>query len=173
MLFQTVPLAIHDKPARADHYTKGREGPISCIVIHATAGTNSLDWLTWQSPVDKAVSVHRLISKDGRIFKIVSDVDTAWHAGPSQRWQGIGDQVFNMNAVSLGIELENRNTKDDLYPTAQLASCGRQIVEWWGKYGFLPVVYHYEVQANKEDPRFLQRSTLSYYIWLALRAVIQ
>lgn len=172
MVFPTEPLQIVDSPARWDHFSPGRTGPISVIVIHATAGRDSLDWLTWQSPAGKEVSIHRLIQKDGTIIKIVPDNATAYHAGPSQRWQSVQSIDYNMNSVSLGIELENLNTVDDRYPTAQLMSCGGQVVEWWGLYGFLPVVFHYEIQANKTDPRYLTRASLSKFIMDALRASI-
>lgn len=171
VLFSTPPLAIRDSPARADHFTQGRDGPISCIVIHATGGTNSLGWLTKDSPQGREVSIHRLITKRGTIHKIVSDEDTAWHAGPGHRWQTLGLRELNLNSVSLGIELENLNVAGDSYPPAQLAALVAQVVEWFGLYGFLPLLRHYEVQSNKTDPQHLPWIRFQSLLWSALRAV--
>lgn len=171
-LFRTPALNITDLPARADHYSPGRAGPISCIVLHATAGVDSRDWLTYSSPRGKEVSIHRLIQKDGRIYKIVADENTAWHAGPGQAWQTIGTSELNLNSVSLGIELENLNVAGDKYTPVQLLACVGQIVEWWGLYGFLPLLRHYEVQENKKDPQHLPWVQLQELIAVALRAVL-
>jgi hypothetical protein len=66
------------------------------------------------------VSCHYLISKAGQVWQFVKDEDTAWHAGAS-RWRGI-EVNGSLNAVSLGIELENKNDGRDPYPESQLAA---------------------------------------------------
>lgn len=91
--------------------------PISMLVLHATVGSgaSALAWLT--NPASR-VSSHYLIFKSGTIYRLVDDDRAAWHAGRSN-WHGVTD----VNAVSLSIELENRNDGKDVYPPAQLNSC--------------------------------------------------
>jgi len=75
------------------------------IVIHYTAHQNverSLATLTDASRGERRVSAHYLIGKDGTRYQLVSDVHSAWHAGPG-RW----GTISNLNQVSIGIELDN------------------------------------------------------------------
>ena len=51
----------------------------------------------------KKVSSHYLINRKGEIFKMVNDLNTAWHAGKS-RWKNF----INLNRYSIGIELVNK-----------------------------------------------------------------
>lgn len=89
---------------------------ISMLVIHATVGSydSALGWMT--NPASR-VSSHYLIRKDGHIAQLVQDENAAWHAGRAA-WHGVTD----INAVSLGIELENANDGRDPYPPQQLAA---------------------------------------------------
>lgn len=67
---------------------------------------------------ESKVSAHYLIDKLGGIYHLVHEQNLAWHAGESQ-WEG----KPNVNAFSVGIELENANDGKDPYPTAQLEAC--------------------------------------------------
>jgi N-acetyl-anhydromuramyl-L-alanine amidase AmpD len=156
-LFDTPPLVIVDRPAAGTHYTKGRGGALPrYIVMHHTGGTNSLEWLTRTSP--NRVSAHRLIAKDGTIYKLVDDSDVSNAAGfavvgpvdpDTNDPAGVPP---NFNYDSLNIELENLGTGRDPYPMAQMVSAARQVLEWWGKFGYLAVVGHGWVDARKNDP---------------------
>lgn len=165
MLFETQLLTVINRPADGAHHTKGRGGlKPECIILHHTGGVDSLAWLsTTSSP---PVSCHRLISKAGTIYKIVDDDDTAYCAGygligpvdpDASDPPGI---ARNLNQISLNIELENLGNGSDPYPAAQLQSCALQIMEWVGLYGWLPILYHKQVDANKQDPRGLDRPDL-------------
>src|SRR5690349_9431690 len=79
--FQTPPLQITDHPADAAHAGGLARLGYRFIAIHATGGVDSLNWLSTTSA--PPVSIHRLISKDGRIYKIVPDGTAAYHAGPA------------------------------------------------------------------------------------------
>lgn len=156
-IFTTQPLAIIDAPAASTHFMVGRAGfqPLQ-IILHHTGGTNSLDWLTHTSP--NRVSCHRLIAKDGRNYKIVADDNTAYCAGFGDVGPIDADRTdppgvpINLNVCTLNIELENLGNGRDKYSLAQMTMCAKQIIEWWGKYGFLPVLAHGHVDANKSDP---------------------
>lgn len=70
------------------------------IVIHYTAGIDSLPWLT--NPESQA-SAHFLIGREGKVTQLVDTDHIAWHAGVSE-WMG----RKSCNNFSVGIELENR-----------------------------------------------------------------
>lgn len=123
------------------------------LVIHATVGSaeSALNWLC--NPVSK-VSTHYLIDKSGRIYRLVSDDLSAWHAGKS-RWRGLS--ATDIALGSIGIELENRNDGRDPYPPAQLDSLVELSHMLVVKYGILSdmVVRHLDIAippGRKTDP---------------------
>ena len=144
--FDSPNLNIIDHQADSRHHSGIRAIRPMMIILHATAGTNSLDWLS-TSP-QSSVSAHRLIDKAGRIYKILPDEYIAHHAG-----YGRVGPYTNLNAISLGIELENLNTGADQYPAPQVQSCAWQIAEWWAAYGAIPILTHAMVDGRKTDPR--------------------
>lgn len=157
-LYDTSPQSVIDLPADADHFTQGRAGlPLVFILLHHSGGVDSRAWLTWQSK--PAVSCHDLIVKNGDVYKVVKAEDTAYCAGfgvvgPVD--PDVSDPAGiarNLNFVSYNIELENMGTGTDPYPAVQMQSCALRIYEVWGKYGFLPILYHKHVDVNKNDPR--------------------
>lgn len=154
-LFYTPPLKVVDLPADANH--KGGFSPRAkqAIWLHSTVGRDSRAWLT-TTPGSNA-SAHRLIGKDGTIYKLVPDDVAAWTEGPAV-WYDPPAIKTNPNRTGLSIELENLNTGVDPYPVPQLVSCARQIVEWWGLYGWLPLIYHRYLQPDKSDPAGFPRS---------------
>ena len=79
-----------------------RNKKIKYIIIHYT-GTNSLlETLNIFRDKNSKVSCHWLISKRGKLYKIVDEKNVAWHAGISY-WKG--ERMLNDN--SIGIELDN------------------------------------------------------------------
>ncbi|MBA3946125.1 MAG: N-acetylmuramoyl-L-alanine amidase [Herpetosiphonaceae bacterium] len=169
MIFQTPPLMVIDQPADNLH-CGGLRLPPQFIIVHATQGTNSAHWLSTDSPLSNPVSAHRLIGKDGTLWKLVPDEVQAYHAGYGVIGSIGPGEAVNFNAVSLGVELENLNDGVDPYPPAQLASCAAQIVEWWGKYGFLPVMSHAAIDWRKTDPFGLDWQALWAAIWENLQS---
>ncbi|MDN5332206.1 MAG: N-acetylmuramoyl-L-alanine amidase [Tepidanaerobacteraceae bacterium] len=94
------------------NFTVGRKGKkIIAIVDHITAGfmPGCLNWLC--NPKAQA-SAHYLVTRDGRIFQLVKDENTAWHAGMVNRpyWQ-LYDGT-NPNYYTIGIEHEGFPNKD-------------------------------------------------------------
>ena len=83
------------------NFTK-RNDKIKYIIIHYT-GTKSLsEALNIFKDRNSQVSCHWLISKRGKLYKIVDEKNVAWHAGTSY-WKGA--KMLNNN--SIGIELDN------------------------------------------------------------------
>lgn len=150
MYFITPPLNIVDAPADDRHTGPARHtDDIKYFILHATVGSfeSSLDWLTVNP--NSYVSVHRLIDRDGTIYKLMPDSFVAYHVGSSR----IGNTV-NLNQSSLGIELVNTNSGHDPYPYHQVLSCAKQIAEWQGLLGELPILSHASVDTKgKTDPR--------------------
>lgn len=71
--------------AEPTHFSKGRSKPIRGGAQHYSAGTNSIDWLTWASGRDdpkKRVSAHFLVkhhpTMQDRGYQMVSIRDVAW-----------------------------------------------------------------------------------------------
>lgn len=143
--FHTPPLDIIDHPADGSHASGLLVWPPRYIIIHATAGTNSLDWLS--TTRGSGVSVHRLIDKAGQIYKILPDEKQCWGAG----FASVGSTV-NLNPYALQLELENLNDGKDLYPFPQVLSCAKQVAEWYGLYGALPILSHAQTDRRKSDP---------------------
>lgn len=170
MLFPTTPLSIIDHPADRLHCCGQTRLGYRFIFLHATGGTNSLNWLSTTSPVSDPVSCHRLIAKDGTIYKIVPDEQTAYTQGPAELGPLPG-RGQNANNWALSIEMENLDTGRDPYPPAQLLSTARQVVEWWGAYGFLPVIAHAWAQADKRDPAGFPWDTFYQLCWEELKRI--
>lgn len=119
--------AVASVPMSRESLTRGRPGPVTALVMHATAGRwpGDLNWLRQGGAPANPVSCHYYIDKAGAISQLVADHDTAWHAGQSQ-WRGLevwsgrgAARVPSLNPIALGIELENRNDGKDPYPEAQ------------------------------------------------------
>lgn len=100
--------------ARDDHYTKGRSQRIRGGAQHYSAGTNSLDWLTWSSgenppDPDRRVSATFLIKRNATLanrgWQLVRIEDTPWTTAFA-------------NAYTVSIEYEhlaNQNIPDGDY----------------------------------------------------------
>lgn len=150
-MYPTPPTVVNHL-ADANH----RGGPwdgAQVIVLHHTGGVNSLDWLSTTSK--PPVSVQRLITKTGLIYRIVPDGEQAYHVGRSSiglHTVAEGD-LGSAGEIALGIELENLGTGNDPYPEAQRDACAWQVASWWRAYGVLPIVTHKLIDTKgKIDP---------------------
>lgn len=147
----SFPPTIIDLPA---DYSVDRGGvrPVA-IVAHGTAGTDSRS--TLQHGGGRGVSIHRLISKGGDIYRLVPDERGANHAGAPTAVLHLPNQVYYAGAINkatLGFELENRQNGEP-YPDAQLLAMGWQIVDWRRRWGRLPVVRHADIDpTRRRDP---------------------
>jgi N-acetyl-anhydromuramyl-L-alanine amidase AmpD len=167
MLFATSPLVIIDRPADNRHMDAGRVA-YDYVILHHTGGIDSVKWLSTTS--DPPVSCHRLIARDGRIFKLVPDDHVAYTQGPA-RIGPLPSPTVNLNHYALSIEFENLGNGEQ-WPDAQLRAGAMQIVEWWGAYGFLPVLYHKQVQSDKHDPFGFPRQRFDRFLAEQLKATL-
>lgn len=94
--------------AASPNFKPGRNGrkPIA-IVDHITAGLmpGCLSWM--RNPKSKA-SAHYLVCRDGRIFQMVKDEDTAYHAGAVNKPNWPLYNGTNPNYYTIGIEHEGQ-----------------------------------------------------------------
>jgi len=92
--------------APSPNYGKGRKGrKIIAIVSHITAGTfpGCLSWM--RNPQAKA-SAHYLVTRQGKIYQMVRDEDTSWHAGAVNKPSWPLYDGSNPNRYTIGIEHE-------------------------------------------------------------------
>ncbi|CAF0728301.1 unnamed protein product [Rotaria sordida] len=98
------------------NYTIGRLAPISGLVLHGTAGGGTIEWFL--NPASK-VSAHYVVGQDGKITQMVSEANTAWHAGVVSH-NSILANKGNPNSYCIGIEfslndIRNRYPNIDTY----------------------------------------------------------
>lgn len=151
----------------ADFWTDRAGQKIVAIVVHGTGGTDSRS--TLQHGDGRGVSIHRLISKSGKIYAMVDDARGANHAGASSSSFTLNGATYTggrVNKVTLGIELENLQNGRDPYPEPQLSALGWQIADWRRQYGPLPILRHADLDpTRRRDP--YQLSTQEMERWAA------
>lgn len=79
-----------------------RDCVIDTVILHYTGMPTGNDALGRLGDSKAKVSAHYLIEENGDIYRLVEEVDRAWHAGVSS-WRG----ETNINARSIGIEIVN------------------------------------------------------------------
>ena len=116
-------MKVQWQEANRKNYAQGRSAKIDRIVIHLAAGTwkGTLDW--FQNPL-AGVSAHFTVSNEGVVSQSVSELNTAYHAGP------VPPGRPEMNPRSIGIEHEGfqdavnpwQPTEKQLQATAELVA---------------------------------------------------
>ena len=76
---------------------------IKLIVIHYTGMQSERESISRLRDPKSKVSSHFLISRNGKVFRLIEDKHIAWHAGVSY-W----GKYKNLNKNSIGIELVNK-----------------------------------------------------------------
>jgi N-acetyl-anhydromuramyl-L-alanine amidase AmpD len=143
-----------DTSVRSVHTSDRKGVKPTIIVLHHTAGTNSLAYLTKNSA---QASTHALIPKSGKIYRMVPDEVGANTVGFSaignySKWPTLKG-IVSCNRMSLNIEIENRGDGKDLYTAEQINATAWQIVQWRKKYGYLFLLSHQVIDTNgKVDP---------------------
>ena len=110
---ETRILRFTRKPAHA--FRKGRRLPIRNIVLHSSDGRKDGDLATLTGD---DVSAHWYVTRAGEVFHLVSDEDTAFHAGK------VFNPDFFSNDATIGIEQEHFDPegkrKNEDWPDAQI-----------------------------------------------------
>jgi len=149
------------------NFTKGRrkQGPITAIVIHYTGSIGIDGTIAWFKSEASKVSAHYVIGRDGRVVQMVSDEDTAYHAGRSEL-----DGIPNVNYFSIGSELVG--TMDSGFTDRQLASLYSLIEILISRYKIKPerVIGHKDVSPGRKiDPDGIDHQ----FNWAKVRHVAQ
>lgn len=117
---------------QAPCFTAGRGGyRIDRIILHHwddPAKNPAFDGVVWHFRTGKAQTSIHYVVEAGRVCQMVSENDTAWHAGN-----------FNVNQRSIGIECNPRASEEDKRTIAELI---RQIRS---RHGNIPVYGHKDV----------------------------
>ena len=85
-----------------DHKKRTKKD-IKAIVIHYTGMQSERESLNRLCNLKSKVSSHFFIGKNGKVYNLVKENKTAWHAGKSC-WSNFK----NLNKNSIGIELANK-----------------------------------------------------------------
>jgi N-acetyl-anhydromuramyl-L-alanine amidase AmpD len=117
------PGAVWMGPAATGNYESGRSGnTITYIIIHTTEDTMPGALTRFQTPGEQASS-HYIIGTNGTIWQVVSDSDTAYHAGN-----------LTYNRRSIGIELEGyadgRPTGDFTWQSNTQFTALKNLINW-------------------------------------------
>lgn len=136
--------------------SRSRRAKVSTIVLHATAG-GSLSGAV-STLIQRELSYHYLIDKDGKVVKAVPYTREAFHAGKS-----FGPEGSGVNRYSIGISFVNRNDGKDPYTQAQVDSCRELVEELAGAIASLRwITTHYAVSpGRKTDPKGFPVSEVS------------
>lgn len=107
------------------NFTEGRDGEhIELVVLHWTVGTTESAIARFFDPTSR-VSAHYVIARDGTVYRVVPDADTAWHSGD-----------WTTNLRSIGIEHDAGPLRD--LTEAQYAASARLVRDLSARYG-IPV----------------------------------
>ena len=127
-----------------------KTGNIKFIIIHYTGMQSIRASIKRLLNPKSKVSCHYLISRDGRLIKMVDDNKIAWHAGKS-KWK----TYKNLNFFSIGIELSNKGHQFGYqsYPKKQLKRLSKLVFFLKRKYKIKYVLGHSDVAPmRKKDP---------------------
>src|SRR3990167_10358467 len=160
------------KRISSPNFTKGRGGEkVKAIVLHITQVDfdNSLgSRLGWMTNTKSQVSSHYLVGdRQPYIIQLVSEEDTAWHAGRvvNPTGKGITDKNPNLYTIGIEVALINSGIKPKFFQWLQTARLVKDICERYN----LPldtehIIGHKEIRADKECPG--KYITPTWIIWL-------
>ncbi len=136
----------------------GRDGhrPLG-VVLHTTVGTMA-STLGWFADPASRVSAHFVVGLDGRLVEVVSEADTARHAGrPRDATAAFLPDGVDPNRVTIGIEfVDDGDPQHVARPDAQYAT-GAELVWALGLRWSIPldrdhVVGHRQIDGSQSCP---------------------
>src|SRR3990167_5293214 len=148
------------KRISSPNFTKGRGGEkVKAIVLHITQGDfdNSLgSRLGWMTNTKSQVSAHYLVGeRPPYIIQLVSEEDTAWHAGKvvNPTWKGLTNKNPNLYTIGIEVALLNAGILQNVTQWLETAKLVRDICQRYN----LPIdeehiVGHNQIRADKLCP---------------------
>ena len=112
-----------EKRASPNHGSRGGRA-INLLVLHADASPTADASLAWCCDPASKVSYHAIAGRSGRLFELVPDDRSAWHAGISEHPGSgvVGSRGPCVNAHSLGFCFSNKQNGVEFFTDAQLAA---------------------------------------------------
>jgi hypothetical protein len=131
-------------------YEKSSGRKIDTIIIHTTYNAVGSDKFDLDDIINKeykpyGVSPHYIIDRNGKVYRLVSDDNIAYHAGESK----VPDGRTNVNGFSIGIEIVN--SKTDKPSEAQYQALKALIVNLKSKYKIKYVLGHDQIAPGRKD----------------------
>lgn len=123
---------------------------VSLIVLHHTGSASVVSDLATLRSSSSRVSAHFLLDRDGTIYELVNESESAWHAGKSN-FRGRS----NVNRYSIGIELCNLGDGVEPFTEQQYVSLERLLRYLVAKHGIASdhLVGHRDVSPGRKiDP---------------------
>ena len=140
-------------------YEKAGSRKIDTIIIHTSYDALGADPFSVEGILQiyksYGVAAHYLISREGKIYRLVSDDNIAYHAGESK----VPDGRTGVNFFSIGIELVN--TKKDKCTGEQYAALESLVDYLRSTYKIKYVLGHSDIApGRKDDPWGLEWSKI-------------
>jgi len=125
---------------------------VDTVVLHSTEIDDIKKVIKIFRNPKSGVSAHYTVDKDGTVVQHVREKYRAWHAGESMLPNG----RTRVNDFSIGIELVNKNTGNDPYPSSQIDSLTKLLLDIESRHPIEYLVSHAEVAqppGRKSDPK--------------------
>ncbi|MGM0583056.1 MAG: N-acetylmuramoyl-L-alanine amidase [Pseudomonadota bacterium] len=140
---------IVDFPSPNHGPRRGAPGP-DMVVLHYTGMPSAALALARLCSAESEVSAHYLIDEGGQVYRLVSEVRRAWHAGVAG-WGPVED----VNSHSIGVELANPGHEGGLpeFPEPQMAALEALLFQIKLRWGVPPerILGHSDVAVGRKD----------------------
>jgi N-acetylmuramoyl-L-alanine amidase len=128
-------MTIIDHPS-PNHSARKPGVRVDIIVVHHTGTHTPGAALTWLCNPEAKASAHYVVGESGRIWRLVPEDRTAWHAGVSQLPWEKPERKGSVNARSIGIELVNPGDGKTPFTEAQYAALAWLVPDIARRYGW-------------------------------------
>jgi hypothetical protein len=130
-------------------YEKAKSREIDTIIIHSTYNATGGDEFDFEKIIgiykSYGVAPHYIISREAKIYQLVSDENIAYHAGESR----MPDGRTGVNNFSIGIEIINSKTQG---PTdGQYEALKKLIKSLKSKYQIKYLLGHADIASGRKD----------------------
>ncbi|MBW2990158.1 N-acetylmuramoyl-L-alanine amidase [Candidatus Woesearchaeota archaeon] len=165
---KTKPGIPVDEKYFGELYSYSREGAlVDTIVLHHTGDNKASQ--TFNTLKKRELSVHYVVDKDGTIYYLIDESTKGAHCGccppsnPTCCKAGencpvcLNEELREMNAKSIGIEIVNTGYADDYYTNEQYVSIDKLINDIASRWTAIAVdnehvLGHYQITLGKWDP---------------------
>ncbi|MFA6160004.1 MAG: N-acetylmuramoyl-L-alanine amidase [Parcubacteria group bacterium] len=131
-------------------FSKSDNRKIDTIIIHSSYNAvgkdaHYLDDIIYKEYKPYGVSPHYIISREGKIYRLVADKNIAYHAGESK----VPDGRTGVNNFSIGIEIVN--TKSEKPNDAQYGALNNLLAYLKKEYKIKYVLGHDDIAPGRKD----------------------